>query len=191
MRSHARANSHPDSACSFKSVNNGHWENQIDLAGVHRDTLAAELERAHRNTLDRKIVDERDNGKNHSNSAGLDPGPHGIDIDTLRSEVKSLKDSNKALSLLASKIIDRIISQDGFEHVLAVDYEKEFQTLRTTFTAVPNEGLPAILPARPQSAIGSRSNPTAASGLPTSPKIGKPPSPKARRRSLSFYPLYL
>jgi hypothetical protein len=36
--------------------------------------------------------------------------------------VKQLKDANKALSLYASKIIDRIISQEGFEHVLAVDY---------------------------------------------------------------------
>ncbi|KAG9099647.1 hypothetical protein FRC06_005054 [Ceratobasidium sp. 370] len=44
------------------------------------------------------------------------------ELEALRAEVKQLKDANKALSLYASKIIDRIISQEGFEHVLAVDY---------------------------------------------------------------------
>ncbi|KAF9513429.1 hypothetical protein BS47DRAFT_1485651 [Hydnum rufescens UP504] len=44
-------------------------------------------------------------------------------VEALRSEVKSLKDANKALNLYASKILDRIISQDGFESVLAVDYK--------------------------------------------------------------------
>lgn len=43
----------------------------------------------------------------------------------LRGEVKQLKDANKALTLYASKIIDRIISQEGFEHVLSADYDKE------------------------------------------------------------------
>ena len=57
-----------------------------------------------------------------SEGAILDPNGSFTDIETLRSEVKSLKDANKALSLYASKIIDRIISQEGFEHVLAVDY---------------------------------------------------------------------
>lgn len=44
------------------------------------------------------------------------------ELEALRAEVKHLKDANKALSLYASKIIDRIISQEGFEHVLAADY---------------------------------------------------------------------
>ncbi len=43
----------------------------------------------------------------------------------LRSEVKSLKDANKALNLYASKILDRILTQGGFEHVLAADYESK------------------------------------------------------------------
>ncbi|KAG8816162.1 hypothetical protein FRC17_000408 [Serendipita sp. 399] len=43
--------------------------------------------------------------------------------DSLRSEVKNLKDANKALSLYASKIINRIIATEGFENVLAVDFQ--------------------------------------------------------------------
>ncbi|EEB87611.1 hypothetical protein MPER_14988, partial [Moniliophthora perniciosa FA553] len=59
------------------------------------------------------------------------------DVDALRSEVKALKDANKALSLYASKIIDRIIVQEGFEHVLAVDYDKEPPTQATAVSAKP------------------------------------------------------
>ncbi|OCF38510.1 hypothetical protein I317_07715 [Kwoniella heveanensis CBS 569] len=41
----------------------------------------------------------------------------------LRAEVKQLKEANKALTLYCSKIIDRIIAQEGFEHILSVDYK--------------------------------------------------------------------
>lgn len=37
----------------------------------------------------------------------------------LRAEVKALKDANKALTLYCSKILDRIMSIDGFEEVLS------------------------------------------------------------------------
>ena len=45
------------------------------------------------------------------------------ELETLRVEVKALKDANKALSLYASKIIDRIIAMEGYENVLAVDFQ--------------------------------------------------------------------
>jgi FtsZ-binding cell division protein ZapB len=45
------------------------------------------------------------------------------EVEALRVEVKALKDTNKALSLYASKIIDRIITMEGFEGVLAVDFQ--------------------------------------------------------------------
>lgn len=45
------------------------------------------------------------------------------EVEALRTEVKGLKDANKALSLYASKIIDRIIAMEGFENVLAVDFQ--------------------------------------------------------------------
>ncbi|CAE6452152.1 unnamed protein product [Rhizoctonia solani] len=46
------------------------------------------------------------------------------ELDALKAEIKTLKDENKGLTLYASKIIDRIIAQEGFEHILAVDYRK-------------------------------------------------------------------
>ncbi|KAF8753854.1 hypothetical protein RHS01_06670 [Rhizoctonia solani] len=46
------------------------------------------------------------------------------ELEALKSEIKTLKDENKGLTLYASKIIDRIIAQEGFEHILAVDYRK-------------------------------------------------------------------
>jgi hypothetical protein len=45
------------------------------------------------------------------------------EMDSLKIEVKNLKDANKALSLYASKIIDRIMVSGGFEDVLAVDFQ--------------------------------------------------------------------
>ncbi|RDX50391.1 hypothetical protein OH76DRAFT_1402421 [Lentinus brumalis] len=129
------------------------------------------------------------------------------DLETLRSEVKNLKDANKALSLYASKIIDRIISQEGFEHVLAVDYDKAANTPPpqsakfTTFSDIPKSPPKKT---RPQSAIfpfpsskGPVSSPpqerlttfddvraaaAAAKNSPPAPAM----STRASRRSLSF-----
>jgi hypothetical protein len=89
------------------------------------------------------------------------------DLATLRNEVKSLKDANKALSLYASRIIDRIIAQDGFEHVLSVDYEK---SPTTPSAANFNPPKPAPAPKlRPQSFFGFGS---ASKDAPLSPPIG-------------------
>lgn len=100
------------------------------------------------------------------------------EMDVLRNEVKSLKDANKALSLYASKIIDRIISQEGFEHVLAVDYEKETSPTSpttagfTTFSNLPKSPpppAPAPKKARPQSAIFSLGSSSTAPSTPVIP----------------------
>ncbi|BGP47259.1 hypothetical protein JCM10450v2_003111 [Rhodotorula kratochvilovae] len=40
----------------------------------------------------------------------------------LQSEIRHLREANKALTLYVSKIVDRVCSQEGFEKVLAVDY---------------------------------------------------------------------
>jgi hypothetical protein len=71
--------------------------------------------------------------------SGVEAGmePHN-EVDTLRSEIKSLKDANKALSLYASKIIDRIIAQEGFEHVLAADYEAKSPATPTETMTSPD-----------------------------------------------------
>ena len=110
----------------------------------------------------------------------MDPSSVPDDLETLRSEVKNLKDANKALSLYASKIIDRIISQEGFEHVLAVDYDKgasspppqsaKFTTFNDVIPKSPN---PAVSQppkkSRPQSAIFSFSSTS------TTPPVSTPP----------------
>ena len=126
------------------------------------------------------------------------------DLDALRNEVKSLKDANKALSLYASKIIDRIISQEGFEHVLAVDYDSKAPPMTpntaATFTTFSNKAnAQSAKKGRPQSAVFSFSsgsqNAPASPGLttfnsPTTPNTASPPKPpasaRASRRSLSF-----
>lgn len=123
----------------------------------------------------------------HSESIGMDSSTSNADIDALRTEVKSLKDANKALSLYASKIIDRIIAQEGFEHVLAVDYEKNPEP-STPSTAVPRSDLSKSLPfsrsnIRPQSVNFGRPSNVDVKPISTSSSVS---DPKAKRRSLSF-----
>ena len=141
--------------------------------------LAAELGRAENKDLvegrasldtDRSIINPKGkrgrkstDRKVSSMSEGAQASGAPDDLEVLRSEVKSLKDANKALSLYASKIIDRIISQEGFEHVLAVDYDKASSppppsAKFTTFAdVIPKSPALAQPPkkSRPQSAIFS------------------------------------
>jgi len=76
------------------------------------------------------------------------------EVDALRNEVKTLKDANKALSLYASKILDRIIATEGFEHVLAVDYNEKTEPAPTL--PVSNSPPEASKKPRPQSMMVSR-----------------------------------
>ncbi|KAF8501895.1 hypothetical protein JB92DRAFT_2975132 [Gautieria morchelliformis] len=133
------------------------------------------------------------------------------EVTALRQEVKSLKDANKALSLYASKIIDRIIMQEGFEHVLAVDYDPDKVSPIPKSPGAFDEVLakakapPTQPKARPQTMLLSRSSSAVTSGnpapnffrFPTSGEPEKlttfsnsPPSPepdvKRNRRSLSL-----
>ncbi|KII93540.1 hypothetical protein PLICRDRAFT_171280 [Plicaturopsis crispa FD-325 SS-3] len=179
--------------------------------------LAAELGRAeNKDILDSDVIDPQDrsalNNKGKRGKKGsteprkVSDGPPGIDVasahmdvDALRSEVKSLKDANKALSLYASKIIDRIISQEGFEHVLAVDFEQVPATPRSPMP--PSPGSPDTAKPRPQSAFFGRAASNSVSSPTTKqdkrstitvPQISAPPSKstsastRASRRSLSF-----
>jgi hypothetical protein len=173
--------------------------------------LAAELGRAeNKDILAGNTIDDRSfpgtKGKRYKKSteklshpeSGIMSSTSTSDIDALRTEVKSLKDANKALSLYASKIIDRIIAQEGFEHVLAVDYDKEIevptpiiatpQPSSATFQPSSSKPPPASGPKpRPQSVIMDRST-----SNPNPSALGSPslqtskPSSKAQRRSLSF-----
>lgn len=111
--------------------------------------------------------------------AGVEVGTATDDLDALRSEVKNLKDANKALSLYASKIIDRIISQEGFEHVLAVDYDKH-PNPSTPSSSHPGHSTKSATSAsssqkkaRPQSAILSSLASSFASSTPTQSQTEK------------------
>ncbi|EGO05283.1 hypothetical protein SERLA73DRAFT_164838 [Serpula lacrymans var. lacrymans S7.3] len=124
-------------------------------------------------------------------SEGLETGAPASDLDALRSEVKSLKDANKALSLYASKIIDRIIAEEGFEHVLSIDYEKSPITPSATGPRSPFPPSIDTAKARRHSAFFPRSTSTfgqtgESSPNPLSPSQPASSSTKAQRRSLSF-----
>ncbi|KAL0579110.1 hypothetical protein V5O48_002893 [Marasmius crinis-equi] len=194
-----------------------HGESLADLpiTGPGLD-LAAELGRAeNKDILEGNVPDDRDRSVltkskrsrrdlKASESGGLEASASMNDLESLRSEVKALRDANKALSLYASKIIDRIIAQEGFEHVLAVDYEKEPTTPATaTATTAPKSPIHVTqLPPRPRphSVMSPPMTPTASTAgdsprmtspsFPAVPKLGTPtpptPSAKAQRRSLSF-----
>ncbi|KAF8922431.1 hypothetical protein CPB85DRAFT_1267539 [Mucidula mucida] len=152
--------------------------------------LAAELGRAeNKDILEGNSIDDRDaqtkpKSKKDSDRKGgvidgIEPSASSSDLDALRTEVKALKDANKALSLYASKIIDRIISQEGFEHVLAADYEKQPETPSTAHPKSKTK-------ARSQSVANTLKSPPTPVGS-TTPTLGAPvPPPKAQRRSMSF-----
>ncbi|KAH8988917.1 hypothetical protein EDB92DRAFT_1870603 [Lactarius akahatsu] len=156
--------------------------------------LAAELGRAENKDILEGQADDVSGPRKKSSSdirkvSGAEAGmePHN-EVDTLRSEIKSLKDANKALSLYASKIIDRIIAQEGFEHVLAVDYEAEAPA---TPMASPDPSAEADKKPKRRNTLFSRSNTNPAprtEKLTTfdSPPLGTTPPSRANRRSLSF-----
>ncbi|KAL5535590.1 hypothetical protein ACEPAF_3684 [Sanghuangporus sanghuang] len=178
----------------------------LPVAGPGLD-LAAELGRAENSTfLDGQgDFDSRDRsasiaktkrGKRQSMDRKAEAGTADKEYDALRNEVKSLKDANKALSLYASKIIDRIIAQEGFEHVLAADYEKPAPAKKQV-PEKPSAEQISKKKARPQSVIfglslstgdPSPSQTSQSTLLPTSPKISveQTATTKAQRRSLSF-----
>lgn len=123
--------------------------------------------------------------------AGMEPHSAGTEVDTLRSEIKSLKDANKALSLYASKIIDRIIAQEGFEHVLAVDYEAKSPATPGETKASPDPSAESDKKPKRRNTIFSRSitdPPPRTEKLTTfdSPPPSNSPPSRSSRRSLSF-----
>jgi hypothetical protein len=165
--------------------------------------LAAELGRAeNKDVLEGQTVDapgpprDKRGKKGQSESrkvSAADPGMERTDslneVDTLRTEIKSLKDANKALSLYASKIIDRIIAQEGFEHVLAVDYEPATPT--ATVASPDTSAGPNHKPKR-RNTMAARLNPNPSPQVEKLTTFNSPPPPsnsppsRSSRRSLSF-----
>lgn len=62
-------------------------------------------------------------------------------IEELHKEIWSLRDANQALTLYVSKILDRIISREGYENVLAIDGDPKSRlgTLRDTPNRARNQ----------------------------------------------------
>ncbi|EJT99888.1 hypothetical protein DACRYDRAFT_109312 [Dacryopinax primogenitus] len=93
------------------------------------EDLAAELGRAEaRDGVPEVAVESPKNPKKEDNSS----------VASMRAEIQALKDANKALSLYAAKILDRIIADEGFEHVLAADYNKDGPANAHTSTNRPD-----------------------------------------------------
>jgi hypothetical protein len=159
--------------------------------------LAAELGRAeNKDILEDHSVDvsgppkDKRGKKGVSESRKVSAADHGMErnesvneVDTLRNEIKSLKDANKALSLYASKIIDRIIAQEGFEHVLAVDYTPATPTA----TATPDTSAGADPKQKRRNTTAARLNPDPSPPVEKLTTFNSPPPPsRSSRRSLSF-----
>ena len=164
--------------------------------------LAAELGRAE----NKDSYEPSGRRSRKTSSADRKPSANGPqpEVDALRNEVKALKDANKALSLYASKILDRIIATEGFEHVLAVDYSEIPEPVPAPSSS--NSPPPASKKPRPQSVVVGRSISSASDNYPSpmmSPterlttfdtiraeaaaaKTPTPATTKASRRSMSF-----
>ena len=169
--------------------------------------LAAELGRAeNKDMLEGQTVDvsgpprDKRGKKGSSESRKVSAADHGMErmnsvteVDSLRNEIKSLKDANKALSLYASKIIDRIIAQEGFEHVLAVDYEPKAPETPTVTVASPDTSAEVNQKSKRRNTMFARSDsnplPQRVEKLTTfnspPPPNTSPPS-RSNRRSMSF-----
>ena len=197
---HIRRN---NTSSASQSPTRGETLADLPITGPGLD-LAAELGRAE----NRDSYDPSGRRSRRTSTVDRKPSNGGAprpEVDALRSEVKVLKDANKALTLYASKILDRIIATEGFEHVLAVDYSEKTEPA----PAVSSSDSPPVASKkpRPQSVMVGRTVSSSSDNYP-SPMLSpterlttfdnirteaapakSPPTPaavKASRRSLSF-----
>ncbi|KIY72861.1 hypothetical protein CYLTODRAFT_367062 [Cylindrobasidium torrendii FP15055 ss-10] len=175
----ARGNSRSESPARGESLAD------LPITGPGLD-LAAELGRAqNKDILDGNMdapESKKESGRGLDN--GIEFSPQTGDLEALRSEVKALKDANKALSLYASKIIDRIISQEGFEHVLAADYEAP-----PPKTSRPKPRPLTMMPSLTRPRANTTDFPSGSPVTATTPKTDgalAPPPVRTQRRSMSF-----
>ncbi|CAE6514847.1 unnamed protein product [Rhizoctonia solani] len=95
----------------------------LPVAGPGLD-LAAELGRAEIIRLEDDLGQPREPEEPEAPKEDEAMKAMKAELEALKADIKTLKEENKGLTLYASKIIDRIISQEGFEEILAVDYRK-------------------------------------------------------------------
>ena len=149
-------------------------DHSVDVSGPPKD------KRGKKGVSESRKVSAADSGMERNESLN--------EVDTLRNEIKSLKDANKALSLYASKIIDRIIAKEGFEHVLAVDYTPATPTA----TAPPDISAGADPKLKRRNTTGARLNSNPSPQVEKLTTFNSPPPPsnsppsRSSRRSLSF-----
>ena len=170
----------------------GRAENSVTFDGTGETFNGRDRSASNTNAKSRKKRESTGEGKVSASDWG--------NVDFLQKEVKSLKDANKALALYASKILDRIIAKEGFEHVLAADYENPASSPTSPSMAQKPAKESSKSKPRPQSAIFglsfTASEPTpATSAQPTlsvpsekatDTAADKAISARAQRRSMSF-----
>lgn len=129
-------------------------EEQMEMDELHADLdmqqpIFDESDRVLSQQLNRGQFADRSSPPpmNGSLAMELSAVPQSVEVESLRNEMKSLKEANRALSLYCSKvgtyptyfetflltnpqILDRIIAQEGYEHVLSVDYRTRRGTSR-------------------------------------------------------------
>ncbi|KAI9457730.1 hypothetical protein F5148DRAFT_1221959 [Russula earlei] len=161
-----------------RAENRGISEDQTDdVSGPPRDKRGKKLSSESR--------------KGSAPDAGMERTRSLNEVDTLRNEIKSLKDANKALSLYASKIIDRIIAQEGFEHVLAIDYDAKSPATPTVPVTSSHTSAEADKKSKRRNTMYASSDsnpPPRVEKLTTfnSPPPNNSPPQRSNRRSLSF-----
>jgi len=158
-----------------KDILEGH---PVDVSGPPKD------KRGKKGVSESRKVSAADSGMERTDSHN--------EVNTLRTEIKSLKDANKALSLYASKIIDRIIAQEGFEHVLAIDYESKSPATPTATLAPPDISAGADPKPKRRNTMAARLNSNPSPQVEKLTTFNSPPPPsntppsRSSRRSLSF-----
>ncbi len=141
--------------------------------------LAAELGRAENNTGFVLGDPPKPSGKKSKQEEEKVAMGTKLEVEALRVEVKALKDANKALSLYASKIIDRITTMEGFENVLAVDFQAP------TPTAGPTTGVGKFFSAITSKKPAARSSTSLFGGKATTPA----PAPQAKLTTFETFRL--
>lgn len=117
----------------------------------------------------------RSNGASLASELGA--GISMAEIESLRNEIKTLKEANKALSLYCSKILDRIIAAEGYEHILSVDY----RTRRGTRSQPNGKPRPSVIELAKD--MEENGPPPIPESLPPAPSKSTSPPPPAPRET--------
>ncbi|BGP15177.1 hypothetical protein JCM10213_008683 [Rhodosporidiobolus nylandii] len=111
-----------DLAAELEAANEREGEDEVreERRRVREEKRRKKAEEKERRREERRREKERMRGagRRESSFAGMGEGD-------LHSEIRQLREANKALTLYVSKIVDRVCSQEGFEKVLAVDYREK------------------------------------------------------------------